>query len=113
MITINYDPFNVWSNRLAPEHVEYLCMFVVQQSHLADKLDISLKTVINDHYGYPTHEFKGGTMKGGGIYTYPEDPDLYPLCEIQTKQEIIYMYEHEMLGIRNKTTDEYYVTRVD
>jgi len=110
---ITYDPLHRHMDFRSDKEIEYLCHFILFQATQAEMLGMGLREVINEHYGYPTYQFKGGELLDNGIYKYPEDPDLYPLCRVETDAETIFMYDYEMVAIRNKTTDEYYVTRVD
>ena len=109
---ITYDPLKQYRN-VKPGRLKEACAFIWMQSAQAAALGIGLKEVINEHYGYPTYEFKGGTVDPDGTYRAPEDPPLYPLCEINTGEEMVYMYEHEIISIRDRLTGNTYVTRVD
>lgn len=111
---MHLDPMKHWLGQVPQERLEQVVSPVITNwAYIAFMKNRSMKDVINEHYGYPTHEFKGGELLTNGIYKYPEDPDLYPIISYDIGDEVIFYYEHEMLGIYNKVTDERYVTRVD
>ena len=57
-------------------------------------------------YEYANGAMTGGTIDKEGVYTYPSDPDLYPLAKVVTETGTIYFYEYAMVSIvtDDKTT---------
>ena len=66
-----------------------------------------------DMYQFGVFEMKGGEVLENGIYKYPEDPDLYPLIRVDNKEETVFVYPYGIVAIRNKTTRDTFVTRMD
>ena len=63
-------------------------------------------------YGFPVTELKWGTVKEG-VYTCPEDPDLYPYAAYNLDDgRRIYQYPYGILAIELER-DEFFTTRMD
>jgi len=65
-------------------------------------------------YGFGDYRFTGGfTVSPEGVYSYPEDPDLYPACSFKLGDSDIeiLVYQYAMVCIRDKDTT--IMTRMD
>ena len=113
LVHIHYDPFDKFKEQ-EPRLLIYLCNVILQWAHISVESDVSMKEVISEHYGYGLHPFgEEGSVDKDGVYTYPGDPDLYPISIISTPKEIIFCYMHEIIAIRNRESNEELVLRVD
>lgn len=56
---------------------------------------------------------EGGVIKEDGVYTYPDDPDLYPLISMEREQETVFIYYYGIVGIVYKDVRSAFVTRMD
>ena len=112
-IKLIYDPMFHHLDMMSHKGIEDNCSVVfhwAMQSHL---FGVGMQTILEDHYGEPRRHMSGGVVLNNGLYKYPEDEDLYPLCRIETEAEIIFFYFYDILAVRNKITDDVYITRVD
>lgn len=107
-----YDPLGKFSSKTDKE-LEWLCQVVVYWATAAMVFYKTMHEVITEHYGYQLDPFSGGSVSEEGVYSYPEDPDLYPICKIITKKEIVFFYEYEILSIRQKSDGTVLTIRVD
>lgn len=71
------------------------------------------KDHFDEQYGFGLFEMKGGQVLDNGIYKYPEDPDLYPLLRVDDEDETVFVYPYGIVAIRNKTTRDTFVCRMD
>lgn len=112
-MNVTYDTTGHFSETLGNKIVMH-CAVVVAWAQAAEGIDMPVMKVIEANYGYPLMESKGGKIIDG-VYNYPEDPPLYPLCRITTKLEEILFYEYDMIAIKSRvaTDGDWYVTRVD
>ena len=109
-----YDPLNHHLGRYSMSGIKRMCEVIhhwaisIEQDLYADMFEL-----IDSHYQGGVYESKGGEILKSGIYKYPEDPDLYPLCQIINENEIYFFYEYDFLAIRDKETNETHMYRVD
>ena len=73
----------------------------------------SFHETLDKRYRYGMYEMKGGTISEEGVHSYPEDPDLYPLCEVRQDDEVVWVYEYGIVCIKNLITDKTFVCRMD
>lgn len=78
-----------------------------------------------ENYGMATGEITGGTTNVSGCYSYPGDPDLYPLFTISRREkragwpdEILFIYDFAIVCFMTKNPNtgdiiSTYVTRMD
>lgn len=63
-------------------------------------------------YGFPAMPMTGGEVSVEGVYSYPEDPDLYPLVAMATEGGVeVLVYRHAIVVVRDEK--ETFVTRMD
>ena len=109
---IKYDPLNMFMN-VSDSDLGNLCSVIYHWAGIALIANMPMREVIHRHYGYALDPMEGGSVTENGLYSYPSDPDLYPLCKIEMSQEIIFFYEYEIIAIRNKDDKKTVVLRVD
>lgn len=107
-----YDPLDKYPD-VPIKHFTEMCTVIYHWALIASTSGKPMIDIIHQHYGYPLDPFTGGTVTVNGVYSYPEDPDLYPICKIILHEEIIFYYEYEMMTIRNKQNGKYFTIRVD
>ena len=78
----------------------------------------TMKDSLINNYQFYMGAFTGGTIDDTGIYSYPEDPDLYPMLKIdrldgEDLKEVCYIYEYAMVACKNIDTGDLWVTRMD
>ena len=73
----------------------------------------SIKERLLESYPYFSGEMVGGALHRDGTYTYPEDPDLFPLMSFESDTEICFIYVYGIVGIFNKEDGTTWVTRMD
>jgi len=69
------------------------------------------KEIFDAAYDFGLFSITGGKIDDNGIFSYPEDPPLYPIAKVIRGKEIIYFYESAIVAIVSK--DETFVTRMD
>ena len=74
--------------------------------------EFPLKEALDKQYGFGLFETKGGKVSKDGIFSYPEDPDLYPIAEIIRGDETFYQYQYGIVAIIQKDGSSF-VTRMD
>ena len=77
--------------------------------------DNSFKDALIHNYGC----FYGGAMEGGtvdsdGIYSYPEDPELYPVAVMTAEYttDKVFFYEYSMVGVLTEAGN-FWISRFD
>ena len=72
----------------------------------------SVMDAMGDVYGFYLGDMEGGTVDSEGVYSYPEDPDLYPLIEWTLGGTVkVYMYNYAIIVVTDGK--ETIVTRMD
>lgn len=71
---------------------------------LFDFLDIT--------YGFGMHKM-GGTLDADGTYRYPQDPPLYPLISMETRDGTLYQYDYGIVAIPMGDQGGHFITRMD
>ena len=71
------------------------------------------KDALISRYQFYMGPMTGGEIIANGSYRFPDDPDLYPIVKADLTEEVVYFYQHAIVGIVNKTTGEQFVTRMD
>ena len=61
-----------------------------------------------ENYGHVGgwYPMKGGFVNELGVYSYPEDPDLFPFGRIETENEVMYAYSHAIFAFKAKDSKE-------
>lgn len=75
----------------------------------------SFRSALESSYGFPLRDMIGGTVDNG-IYKYPQDPDLYPICSYIMKCKdkptvSILQYRYGIMHIDEGNTS--YTVRMD
>lgn len=72
-----------------------------------------LSTYLAQRYGHPCFEYPmEGTVQEDGRYTYPSDPDLYPLMSVYVGEErLLYMYQYGIVAV--PVGDSHVIVRMD
>ena len=111
---VQYDPLFHHTGRYSTAMIVRQCQVIVAWAEQVNtEIYPDMFDLINGHYQGGVYESKGGTVCENGIYNYPEDPALYPLCKITMSDEIYFFYEYDFLAIRDKETNETRMFRVD
>ena len=68
---------------------------------------------LSELYGFPVHQSTGATINPDtGVYSYPDDPDLYPLFSLSHGVYTAYIYEYALVAVF-KTGEKILSTRMD
>ena len=109
-----YDPLHHFLGQYSPKFMVQMCKVIKSWAFAVEEgLYEDMYELINGHYQGGVYESKGGEVLENGIYKYPEDPDLYPVCKITAVNEIYFFYEYDFLAIRDKETNDTHLYRVD
>jgi len=73
----------------------------------------TLKERLLASYAFYSGPMEGGTITAEGVYSYPQDPDLYALIKFETDEEFCFVFEYGIVGIVNKISGDTWVTRMD
>ena len=78
----------------------------------------TMKDSLKNQYAFYTGEMTGGSVDDDGVYSYPEDSDLYPMLKIERLdgdelKEVCTIYEYAIVACRNVETGDLWVTRMD
>ena len=74
----------------------------------------SIREAFDRQYNFGLFEFHGITINAEGVFSYPEDPDLYPIISMVRGSETAYFYQSAMVAIINKDQNiAQFVTRMD
>lgn len=82
----------------------------------SDEIDMSLREHMDDMYGFGMYESKQTTITDDLVHQYPEDPDLYPLLVMETRDgdgPMMVQYQHGLVSFRESPEDEWFSTRMD
>ena len=109
------DPHDMWPS--SPEDVFSWCGFLpnwVTEYGQANHLTMTLKQHLDNCYGFGLYEMKGGKVEDDGSYTYPDDPTLHPLIQIELEGGAEFLqWEHGICAMRQSATEDWFVTRMD
>ena len=75
--------------------------------------DLPLYDAMNAQYPYGMHEMTPCEVDPQGVMSFPGDPDLYPLIAMERGDEVLYIYQHEIVAFVNPVAKTSYVTRMD
>ncbi len=110
MLAITTDPHNKYPKR-SPQHLTEMCgllwAWIVHNTHE------SMKDRLITSYPFYSGEMTGGALNLEGVYTYPGDPDLYPLMMFETHTEVCFVFEYGIVGVVNRTDGCTWVARMD
>ena len=68
--------------------------------------------IMAEAYGFYLGDMEGGTVDAEGVYSYPEDPDLYPLIKWTVGEKVdVFMYPYAIVAVRDGTNT--IITRMD
>ena len=109
---LEIDPLNKYSETRQDHIIESLGL-IPQFVNNPMYVDKSLKETLDLSYGFGLHKMYGGKVEEDGRFTYPEDPDLYPLAKMIRGNEYLYQYPHAIIAIWCADTESYFVTRMD
>lgn len=113
MIT-EYDPLKHFLGKYSPEYIGLMCRVIKSWAFaVEEELYDDMYSLINSHYQGGVYQSEGGSFTAAGIYNYPEDPPLYPLCKITMTDESYFFYEYDFLAIRDHQSNETKMYRVD
>ena len=69
------------------------------QEWLDGSRDEPLTKFMADTYGFPCMEHPMGGEIDSGVYIYPEDPPLFPICKVEVGMpEPLYIYQHAIIA---------------
>lgn len=73
-----------------------------------------LQEHMDSRYGFGLYVMDGCTIKDDLTLTYPGDPDLSPLLAMGDENFMQFVqYPHAIVAMREKETDDWFVTRMD
>lgn len=58
-----------------------------------------LHEAMNAAYQFASPEMTGGTVHEDGRYSYPDDPDLYPIATFGTARGVVHVYLYGITAI--------------
>ena len=109
-LIISTDPLNK-HNYYTDDQIQELCGLL--SFWLISGQQLSLKSRLIDNYAFYSGPMKGGTLTEEGVYSYPQDSDLYPLARFESEGEICFIFEYGIVGVYTKSDGETWVTRMD
>ena len=96
---------------LTPSQIMEWCGFIPHWLYNVSDYD-SIKECLIDQYDYYSGEMSGGTIDDKGVYTYPEDPPLYPLITVYGDGEIFHQYNYGIVATVQKDGTQW-IARMD
>ena len=110
LLTVNFDPLEKYTelpNQVLNEMLGYIPSFLCYRTE-----DQTVKEALTKAYGFgELHEMTGGTIKDM-VYRYPEDPELYPLAEMTSRDTTVLQYQYGIVAIL-EPDGSVFVTRMD
>ena len=105
------DPLNHYPDMTHADIIESLGLIPPWVAE-AEATGQTIKASLIENYGpFYMGDMTGGTIDGDGVYTYPDDPPLYPLVKAEHNGETFYQYHYGIVAV---TTDGgQWVTRMD
>ena len=102
---ITIDPTGYFIGAIAGRIIESLGVLPFWLSEGLEEGETAEHALLS-RYEFASGPMTGGTISEEGVYTHPEDLDLYPLAKVATETETIYFYEYAMVSIvtEDKTT---------
>lgn len=110
-IYVEFDPNDMYRERPLGMDTLGLIPFWVFEWNNVDDADMTLKDYLDKRYGYGLYEMDKSTISSKGVYSYPDDPDLYPIAKMDTRAGVFYQYDYGIVAI--PTEDGHFVTRMD
>jgi len=107
---IAVDPKNHWPNVSASRLLEVpgtLLPWAIETEE-----GESVRDSFERNYCCPVFEMQG-EITDDGLFTYPGDPDLYPVVLLMTEKEDVFFYQYAIVAILNKDTGDTFITRMD
>lgn len=84
----------------APADIQELIGFIPEFiAYALSRDDQLLHVSMLEAYQFGGSPMTGGTVHEDGRYSYPEDPDLYPIATFATARGIIHLYLHGITAI--------------
>ena len=112
MTTTTYDPSKKHPTMDEATIDEYCAILPYWVNNTPDGVD--LVESLTTQYGFGTMlAMKGGIVSSTGTYSYPKDPDLYPLLRIDRVHETVFIYHYGIVSILYKDGRPSYTTRMD
>lgn len=102
------DPLGEYED-VAPEDLIEACGFIPYFLQQNDERDA--RTQMVDRYGFGDFPTTGAAVDARGVYSYPEDPDMFPYMETSLRGETIRIYPYAFVAITNDQGT--YTTRMD
>jgi hypothetical protein len=105
-VHLEIDPLNAYpAGVVNPEHGGLIPSFFVtafERLHVneqAPSLD-NVAQAMDDIYRFGGFCYPlGGSVDPDGVYTYPQDPDLYPLLKMTCEGLTLYVYEYGIVAL--------------
>lgn len=98
-IQVMLNPLNKNLSVLTAEKIRYICGILPDWAANQDFEELDAYRAFEKQYSFPIYTIDKGTIDDNGVYHYPEDPDLYPLIKMIRGDEVLYFYEHAIVGI--------------
>ena len=106
MISVTNDPLNRFPNHAG-------AFFYNSLGRLPEMFDAGLRSAGPIHlgmlnaYGFGGSPMTGGTVADNGVYTYPEDPPLYPIAKMEGGPAVVWVYDYGICAIVEDHTTVY------
>lgn len=94
------------------KEIEAICGIIPFWVKNVTYLGLPLYVALNKQYQFGLYNLQGGEVSPDGIFSYPEDPDLYPYCKIIRDDETFYQYPMAICAIVQKDGSTF-ITRMD
>ena len=84
------------------EHHQIIEMLGFIPNFFKDALEnhtLTLAESMAEAYGFPSPVMNGGDVATNGVYTYPQDPPLYPLAFLSSRRGVVWLSTHGITAI--------------
>lgn len=79
----------------------------IAEAYLDEVPPSSVAALLTSRYAYPTHDYYNEkcSINADGVYSYPDDPDMYPMVKIHSPEVgvTIFIYQHSLVAVRTDT----------
>jgi hypothetical protein len=113
---LEIDPLNKFTDADGDEALTDACGYLLGWAVVGpDGEDTgSLEDNLVKSYHFFAGWFDSGVeVSDNGVYSYPEDPDLYPLVSLHRGDQTLHIYQYGIIAVRSDSGADYKVTRMD
>lgn len=111
-VEFHLDPLSKFEN-YTPDDIMDVCGFIPQWLVAEELIEYDALTALDKAYQWgPLTHLEKSVVNEDGSYSYPGDPDMYPLIIIKRGKDTVIQYQYGMVAI--KVDDKpFVVTRMD